>query len=81
MSIEIELKFRAPQRRLQTLRNWKIPGSTVGERSENDLRLTYFDTPGLELKRRGRERTCRQADSTKNHRDAGRTAAQKPTTD
>jgi inorganic triphosphatase YgiF len=53
MGIETELKFRVPQRRLQTLRSQKIPGSTMGERTENDLRSTYFDTPRLKLKRRG----------------------------
>ena len=53
MGIETELKFRVPQRSLQILRCRKIPGSTMGERSENDLRSIYFDTPKLKLKRHG----------------------------
>jgi len=53
MGIETELKFRLPQRSLQTLHSRKIPGSTMGEGSENDLRSIYFDTPKLKLKRRG----------------------------
>jgi len=53
MGIETELKFRVPQRSLQILRSHNIPGSTTGERSENDLRSIYFDTPKLKLKRRG----------------------------
>ena len=49
MGIETELKFRVPQRSLQILRSRKIPGSTMGERLENDLRSIYFDTPKLKL--------------------------------
>src|SRR6516164_9659977 len=53
MGIETELKFRVPQRSLQILRHRKIPGSSIGERSEIDLRSIYFDTPKLKLKRHG----------------------------
>src|SRR5690242_8787788 len=53
MGVETELKFRVPAKGLKAVRNWKMPGSQIGSRSESELVSAYYDTPKHRLKRRG----------------------------
>jgi inorganic triphosphatase YgiF len=53
MAVETELKFRVASRNLRSLAGWRIPGGTMGERSDSDLVSTYFDTGKHELRRHG----------------------------
>jgi inorganic triphosphatase YgiF len=60
MPVETELKFRIPARNLKAVASWHIPGGTLGERSDDDLVSTYFDTAKHKLKRRGLTLRVRQ---------------------
>src|SRR5215475_15467105 len=53
MAVETELKFRVPPRSMGTLASWHIPGTTIGERSADNLVSTYFDTSKHKLKCKG----------------------------
>src|SRR5215475_11299016 len=53
MAVETELKFRVPPRSIGTLASWHIPGTTIGERSADNLVSTYFDTSKHKLKCKG----------------------------
>jgi inorganic triphosphatase YgiF len=53
MGLETELKFRVPASSFKILAGGRIPGAQAGQRSENDLVSTYFDTAKHKLKRHG----------------------------
>ena len=62
MPIETELKFRAPGHELRSLALGKIPAGTTGERAENELVSTYFDTAKHKLRRHGLSLRVRRVD-------------------
>jgi inorganic triphosphatase YgiF len=62
MSLEPELKFRAPAGKLSELANVRVVGVRNGRRSQSDLLSTYFDTRKHKLRRNGLTLRVRQAD-------------------
>ncbi len=62
MSVEAELKFRVAPRKLSSLAKAHLAGARRGDRSEQHLLSTYFDTPKHKLKRHGVTLRVRQAD-------------------
>jgi inorganic triphosphatase YgiF len=62
MSVETELKFRVAPRKLALLAKARLAGARRGDRSEQDLVSTYFDTTKHKLKRNGLTLRVRRAD-------------------
>jgi triphosphatase len=62
MSVEAELKFRVAPGKLSSLAKARLAGAQRGDRSEQNLLSTYFDTPKHKLKRNGLTLRVRQAD-------------------
>ena len=62
MSIEAELKFRVAPRKLSSLANVRLAGARRGDRSEQNLVSTYFDTTKHKLRRNGLTLRVRQGD-------------------
>ena len=61
MSVEAELKFRVAPRTLSSLAKARLAGARRGDRSEQNLVSTYFDTTKYRLKRNGLTLRVRQA--------------------
>ena len=61
MSVEAELKFRVAPRTLSSLAKARLAGARRGDRSEQNLVSTYFDTTKHKLKRNGLTLRVRQA--------------------
>jgi inorganic triphosphatase YgiF len=61
MSVEAELKFRVAPRKLSSLAKARLAGARRGDRFEQDLVSTYFDTAKHKLKRNGLTLRVRQA--------------------
>jgi inorganic triphosphatase YgiF len=61
MSLEAELKFRIPARRLSKIAKVRIAGARGDASSETQLLSTYFDTKKHRLRRRGLTLRIRQA--------------------
>ena len=61
MSVETELKFRVSPRKLSSLAKARLSGAHRGDRSEQNLVSTYFDTTKHKLKRNGVSLRVRQA--------------------
>jgi triphosphatase len=61
MSIEAELKFRVAPRKLSSLAKARLAGARRGDRSEQNLLSTYFDTTKHKLKRNGLTLRVRQS--------------------
>jgi inorganic triphosphatase YgiF len=53
MSVEAELKFRVAPGKLSSLAKARLAGARRGDRSEQNLTSTYFDTPKHKLRRNG----------------------------
>ena len=53
MSLESELKFQVPRSKLERLPDAEISGARLGERVDQHLASTYFDTPKQKLHRHG----------------------------
>jgi inorganic triphosphatase YgiF len=64
MSVETELKFRVAPRKLPSLAKAHLAGAHRGDRSEQNLVSTYFDTTSHKLKRNGVSLRVRQADDS-----------------
>jgi triphosphatase len=64
MSVETELKFRVAPRKLPSLTKVRLAGAHRGDRSEQNLVSTYFDTTKHKLKRNGVSLRVRQADDS-----------------